>query len=218
MINKNDFVSVLSKITLSIVILIIFFAVFGLLAHEVVVENEDWFDSKAFTFFNTYSSPASIQIFKFFTFFGSTYFLFPAYFLMIGWLLYKHHKTDAINVGILAVTSTLLLYVLKAFFGRQRPDKPLFRALTDNSFPSGHALSSFIFCSVLVWLVWQSGLNIKWKWAIALFLLLFSLVIGISRIALRYHYASDVVAGLSLGVAYVLLFFWLQGRIRRNVS
>lgn len=216
--NKNDFVSVLSKVTLAIAIFIISFAVFSLLAHEVVIENEDWFDSKAFAFFNTYSSPASIQLFKFFTFFGSTYFLFPAYFLMIGWLLYKHRKADAINVGIIAITSTLLLYGLKAFFGRQRPDKPLFQALTDNSFPSGHALSSFIFCSVLVRLVWQSGLNTKKKWAIALFLLLFSLVIGISRIALRYHFASDVLAGLSLGVAYVLLFFWLQGKIRRNVS
>jgi undecaprenyl-diphosphatase len=204
----------------SIAILVFIFsvAVFVLIAHEVVAENEDWFDSEVFAFFKSYSTPLLVQIFRFLTFFGSTVFLLPAWLLLIVTLFLKHSKSEAIDIAILASTSTLLMYGLKAVFARQRPNMPLFDALTNYSFPSGHALSSFVFCSALTWLLWQSAVSARLKWTVSLFLLILPLTIGISRILLRYHYASDVVGGLSLGVAYVLLFFELRKRVRsKNV-
>ncbi|MER3470732.1 MAG: hypothetical protein C4330_05215 [Chitinophagaceae bacterium] len=44
-------------------------------------------------------------------------------------------------------------------------------------------------------------------------LLFFSISIGISRIVLRYHYASDVLAGFALGYAWVLFSLWLLNKI-----
>ncbi|MDB5205655.1 MAG: phosphatase family protein [Flavisolibacter sp.] len=190
------------------------FGLFVLLAHEVVMEKEDWFDMKVFTFLKSFSSPLLIQFFKAITFFGSSSFLFPAWLILIGLLFFTHRKKEALDIAALAITSTLLMYGLKALFARHRPELPLFHELTTYSFPSGHSLSSLVFCSAIIWLVWQSAWQAKWKWLLSVLLLAFSVAIGISRVVLRYHYASDVVGGFSLGMAYILLFFALRTRLR----
>jgi undecaprenyl-diphosphatase len=187
---------------------------FSLLTHEVVFENEDWFDTKAFNFFNSFTTPAVISFFKVLTFFGAPYFLIPSYLVLIIFLFIKKRRADALDIAIIAVTSTALSFALKAIIGRDRPALPLFKSLT-KSFPSGHALSSFIFCSVLIWLLWKSKMQIKWKWILSCLLIAFSLSIGISRIVLRYHYASDVLAGFCMGLAWVLFSFWVLAKMRK---
>ena len=200
------------KLVAAILLFLISLGIFSVIADEIVIEKEDWFDSRMFSFLKAHSSPDEIQLFNFFTFFGSSTFLFPAYILFIAFLLYKHRKADAINVGVLCVTGTMLMYGLKVAFARHRPDSPLFKALTTYSFPSGHSFSSFVFFSILSWELWQSKIATVWKWAGTLCFLGFSLLIGISRIVLRYHYASDVIAGFSLALAYVLLYYWVQSK------
>jgi undecaprenyl-diphosphatase len=128
-------------------------------------------------------------------------------------LFFSGRKTDGINITIIAVTSSALMFGLKEFFHRKRPDLPLIRTLDNFSFPSGHALSSFIFCSVLVYLVWKGGLRKAWKWILSVLLILFSISIGISRIVLRYHYASDVIAGFCLALAWVIFSLWLEKKL-----
>jgi membrane-associated phospholipid phosphatase len=202
----------LKTVLVSFLFLISLF-VFGFLAHEIVGENETGFDNKAFQFFSAYHNPEFITVNRIFTFFGSTYFIIPAYIILIIFLWIIHRRSDAINVTIIAASSTLLMLVLKQFFHRHRPELPLLKALTNYSFPSGHALSSFIFCSVLIYLVDKGKLNIKWKWIFSILLILFSICIGISRIVLRYHYATDVIAGFCLGFAWVILSLWLERKL-----
>jgi len=204
------------RVIVAAVIFFISLFVFAWLVHEIVSENEASFDGRAFRFFKAHSSPGMIQFFKNLTFFGSPYFLMPAYILIIIWLAIIKRKNDAIDIAIIAITGTILMDGLKLIIGRVRPDLPLFDALNNYSFPSGHALSSFIFCSVLIWLTWKGPWPSKpWKWTLSIILLLISFLIGISRIVLRYHYASDVLAGFCLGFAWVLLSLWLQKRLRR---
>src|SRR5258708_15093795 len=102
---------------------------------------------------------------------------------------------------------------LKEFFHRHRPALPLLKTIPNFSFPSGHALSSFIFCSVVIYLIDKGNLNIKWKWAFSVLLILFSICIGISRIVLRYHYATDVLAGFCVGFAWVIFSLWLERKL-----
>lgn len=130
--------------------------------------------------------------------------------------MYKNRKSDAIDVGILGITSAILLYILKISFARARPDFPLMSQLTTYSFPSGHTLSAFIFFTVLVLEVWKFKIQKKWKISLTILFTFLSLAVALSRIILRYHYASDVLAGLSLGISYVLLFFWLRKKWRKN--
>lgn len=199
-----------AKILTLVSLLLISAFVFGVLAHEVVVEGEDWFDSSVFTFFKPYSSPEWIYLFKLVTFLGATFFLIPAWIILIAILLVKRNRREAVAVLILAISSTLLLYGLKIAFARRRPALPLTTPLSDYSFPSGHAFSSLVFFGAVIWLTWQSATRRKWKWMLSIALLILVFLIGVSRIVLRYHYASDVVAGFSLGLAYVLLFLGLK--------
>jgi undecaprenyl-diphosphatase len=186
---------------------------FGLLGHEIVVEKEDWFDSSSFNFFSSRSTPELISFFRFITFFGSIPFLLSAYVLLILFLIYRKRKIDALCIGVIAIISSLLIFGLKNVYARPRPQLPLFAKATNYSFPSGHSLSSIVFCGVMMALVWESSLSKTGRIILSLLLLLFTLLVGISRIVLRYHFASDVVAGFGIGLACMILFFWL----RRNM-
>lgn len=192
--------------------------VFGYLADEVVLEKEDLFDSKVFHFFAQFATPTFISVAHFITFFGSTYFFFPAYTLLIIYFLIRRKRAYALDIALVGISSTLLMTILKNIFHRQRPDHPIFKALTNYSFPSGHALSSFIFCSVLIYIVWNGKLKTGWKWLLSILFFLFALCIGISRIVLRYHFASDVLAGMCLGFAWALLSLSLLKKIRRQTQ
>ncbi|MCW3089944.1 MAG: phosphatase family protein [Ferruginibacter sp.] len=201
-----------------VALLLLIFAVivFGLLAHEVVNENEDWFDSKVFTFFKSYSLPWIVNFFRYISFFGSDYFLLPAYAIVVVTVFFKSQKTAAFDIALLAITSTLLLFGLKTAFGRVRPPFPLLITLKNYSFPSGHAVSSFIFFSIIAWLVWKTGISQKCKWLVSFFSFWLVIMVGVSRIVLRYHYASDVVAGFSLGMVCMILFLFAQNLREHN--
>jgi len=213
--------SVIGEITLDVLLVsflfIVAFVVFGYLAHEVVGEQDNVFDEKVFAFFQGYSSPAFIATMKTITFFGTMTFILPAYILLIVFLFIKHRRTDAINIAIVGITSTGLMFGLKEFYHRHRPELPLMKAATNFSFPSGHSLCSFIFCSVIVYLLWRGNIQKKWKWVFSVLLILFSISIGISRIVLRYHFASDVLAGFYLGVVWAFLALWLERKLTPRI-
>lgn len=201
------------KTLLVSLLFIISLFIFGYLSHEVVSEDENSFDNTVFAFFKQHTTNGLINVMRILTFFGTTYFIIPAYLVLILVLLILHRRSDAINVAIVAASSTLLLLGLKQFFHRHRPDLPLVKTLTNFSFPSGHALCSFILCSVIIYLVDKGSLDLKWKWLFSILLILFSIVIGISRIVLRYHYATDVLAGFCVGFAWVIFSLWLERKL-----
>ena len=124
-------------------------------------------------------------------------------------------RADAIHVSILAVTSTLIIYSSKLFFARPRPELPLFDKLDTFSFPSGHSMGSFVFVCILIRELWDTELRGIWKWTFSVLLLIITLAIGLSRIVLRYHYASDVVGGFCLGLAYVLFYFRIEKMLKK---
>lgn len=206
------------RLLASVLLFLVCLVVFSLLAHEVVIENEDWFDNMTFNLLKIHLTPFAVIILNFITFFGSAEFLFAAYIFLILLLSFKGKKMLAFDTAVVGITSTLLLYLLKAVFARNRPEFQLSKELKDYSFPSGHTFSTFIFFAVLSWLIWKTGIGNIWKFFITLFFILITLLIGISRIMLRYHYASDVVAGLSLGIAYMMVFSWLQKKPFNNAS
>jgi undecaprenyl-diphosphatase len=216
---RNSRINIKSATLFGIIIALLFIGslvLFAFITHEIVFEKEEEFDQKAFQIFSRYSNPVTIEISKILAFFGSPYFFIPAYVVIMSWLFFEKRKREALQVFIIAVTSTILLHSLKAIFGRRRPDLPLFEELTNNSFPSGHALSSFIFCAVLIAIIWKGSWRLAVKIPLCFLLLSWSLAIGISRIILRYHYASDVLAGFLVGFAWVIIAFYIQTRLNKG--
>ena len=187
---------------------------FAYLAKVVVIGKQDLFDTQVFNFLSSYTNPFVVEIMKVITFFGSATFLLPAYVLLVLWLWFKKkQKRLALDVALIGLSSDLLKLVLKNSFHRHRPDLPLLESLKTYSFPSGHALSSFIFASLLIYVLWKEDLKPVWKWSLSILLILFSIAIGVSRVVLRYHYASDVIAGFCVGFSWVLLTLWVLNKI-----
>ena len=202
------------KILLVSVLFLVSVLLFGFLVDEVIFEKESLFDNRVFDFFHGYTTPALVHLAVFLSFFGSHLFFIPAYLLLCAYyFFFGKKKRLAIDILIIGITSTLLMFFLKDIFHRHRPDLPLIKTLNNYSFPSGHSLCSFVFFSILVYITWLSKINRTWKWVLSVFFLLFSICIGLSRIVLRYHFASDVLAGFSLGFAWVLFSLWALNKI-----
>lgn len=194
------------KKLLAVLCSLLLIAIFAILAHEVVTEKEDWFDTKVFNFFTPHTSAGVVSFFRTITFFGSTGFLLTAYIILCLFLIYSKQKKMALNMALLGIFSTAIMFLLKLLFARHRPESPLLKEATNYSFPSGHTLTSVVFYSMLAWLVWRSKAKRPVKIIANILILLFPMAIGISRIVLRYHYASDVAAGFALGWAILLAY------------
>lgn len=164
------------------------------------------FDVRAFEFVRPFISDTTTKVVTFITFFGSGEFLVPANIILIIYFLFlKKHRWYSMSVPVVSLGSFLAMSGLKLYFSRVRPDDPVYKAALGFSFPSGHAMSAMTFYGLLIFLVWKYVENVTFKWLLTLFLIIFILLIGFSRIYLRVHYASDVMAGFSLGIIWLIL-------------
>jgi undecaprenyl-diphosphatase len=204
------------KFLLASVLFIMALVVFSLLAKFAVIDKNHVFDEKVFFFLKDHTGPEITRWMKAITFFGSTTFLFPAYITLISWLLFRGKKRWAFDISVVALSGELMKQILKNSFRRPRPDLPLLESLHSYSFPSGHALSSFILFASIIYLLWHGTYKPVWRWTISILLLFFSFLIGFSRIILRFHYASDVIAGFCMGFAWVSLSLWLLDKYYKS--
>ena len=195
---------------------IIALSAFIIIARLVFEGRTQSFDNRALAFIAGYVTNMRTDIMEFFTFLGTHTFLIPANLLLTAWFLFiKKRKWYSIKVPAIALSALLLMFTLKLVFRRDRPVDPLLQIAKGFSFPSGHALMSVTFYGLLIVIIWQN-INRKWlKWVLSFFLVLLILAIGLSRIYLRVHYASDVLAGFSVGLVWLLLSLWILGRIEK---
>lgn len=114
---------------------------------------------------------------------------------------------------LLAVGSgTLLTNILKAGFDRPRPDLVAHETYTYTaSFPSGHSMMAAVVYLTLGTILAENEKNERIKIFIMAVAILMTLLVGISRVYLGAHWASDVLAGWLAGSAWALLF-WLVER------
>jgi undecaprenyl-diphosphatase len=108
----------------------------------------------------------------------------------------NHHLKAAIRLGVgVGVESALVNLGIKSLFRRQRPgwelDRPLhLRRPRTSSFPSGHATSAYTAAALLSD---QDALKPLYYGIAA--------VVAWSRVYVKIHHASDVVAGILVGIA-----------------
>lgn len=192
--------------------------VFTYTAHEVFAENEKNFDDAVFNFIaSRITSPALTSFMKAVTYFASARFLQIAYGVVLLFYVVRKHFKRAVEIAAIGFGGFLLNYFMKLLFHRLRPAHPLIAPLQNFSFPSGHATSGFIFYGLLSYLLWKTRLTASLKYLLIALLVLFSLLIGFSRIYLRLHYPSDVLAGFCCGFAWLLITVYLFERLEKKV-
>jgi len=188
-----------------------------ILVKLVFFETGNQFDTRAFNFMGGYVSDRNTAIMEFFTFIGSHRFLVPANLVLIAYAIFIQKNTWlAIKVGAIGVSSLILMFSLKALFNRPRPDTPLLYQVPGLSFPSGHAFMSFTFFGLLIYIVFKEIGNRPLRYLLAFILLVTIAMIGLSRIYLRVHYATDVAAGFSLGMIWLVISLYGLQMIEKN--
>ena len=197
------------RIILAIFLFILTLFVFVYIADEIVIRNEARFDQTIVGAIAPYQSPGATTAMTTFTFFGSHFFFIPAYIILISILWFKREKRLALTVAAIGLTSTGILFLLKAIFQRARPLDPLIQDVAGFSFPSGHSFSAFTFYGLIAYLLWQTKISKAWKIVASILLFLFAFIIAFSRVYLRVHFPSDVIAGYCLSVVWLLLSFWV---------
>jgi membrane-associated phospholipid phosphatase len=202
-----------------VVVFAVFFSalfLFILLARMIFWNNKYEFDISVFAFFSKYVSAPNSDLMQFVTFLGSHYFLVAANILLVAYFLFlKKHKWYAIKIPVISLSSLLIMLLLKQIFNRQRPDTPLLEAAMGLSFPSGHAMMSLSFYGLLIYISYIS-IQVKWvKWIMISVLGLLILSIGLSRIYLRVHYASDVIAGFCIGIMWLFISVIILNKMER---
>jgi undecaprenyl-diphosphatase len=134
------------------------------------------------------------------------------------WLLITRRIRLAAFVAVTAIGSSLLNLLIKTVVDRARPHlvDPVTTA-AGKSFPSGHTQSATVGFAILI-LVFSCLVPRAarvWLWIAGA---LCVALIGFSRIALGVHYLSDVVGGLVIGSAWVIVMTAAFSAWRRDLA
>ncbi|GIO38094.1 phosphatidylglycerophosphatase B [Paenibacillus antibioticophila] len=132
---------------------------------------------------------------------------------LIWTLVFLRNGRYAVWLTISLIGGWLLNKLLKALYTRERPDLWESLVVPDGySFPSGNAMISAALFGLIALLLFRSGKAGNRVWAAIVLLIL--LLIGVSRLYLGVHYASDIVGGLLAGAAIAEICSW--GAVRRS--
>ena len=200
-----------SELGLRLTINVIFFggaiwAFAGLL--EEVLDNEtlvEW-DVRINAWTHEHVTAAGLRFFHAVTLVGSPgVWVITALFAL--WLLWKGERFLFWAWIASSVGGGILQLVLKYTILRSRPQyAAAYLHGVSYSFPSGHTMSATICWSLMVVC---AGLSLGWHGKRRLRLYIVSttiiLLIGFSRLYLGVHYPSDVLGGLMIGTAWVVL-------------
>ena len=197
------------KLMISFLFFLAALFVLSVITNEIIVEKEENIDFFIFKFFETYFVRSSLTDDMYaITMFASAPFIKIVYPLLIAILVVFKFYRKALFTFLTGVGGLLLIYGMKIFFARPRPLYPLLYKEESFSFPSGHATLSFILYGTLAYFMWLTDLPKVWKYVAMVFLVLLSLSIGFSRVYLRVHYPSDVLAGFCLGYSWLFLMIF----------
>lgn len=167
-------------------------------------------DQRVFEAIAPHITPLRTRIMRIITYMGNPEFLTPANLLLLFFFIFRKRKWMAIRIFVVALGGLGIKLLIKHLFQRLRPLDPVIEGgVAGYSFPSGHALMAVVFYGFLVW--WAAiSIHNKWKQGILIgILILVILLVSFSRIYLRVHYTTDILAGLCFGFCWLVFSLWV---------
>jgi membrane-associated phospholipid phosphatase len=192
--------------------------VFLALGRAVLAQSAGRFDAQAFRWVHRLLGANAEGWVEGVTFLASRNCITALALALIGYfLVLRRHRWYTLLVPVVALGSITLNLLLKLTYQRPRPLLPLVSA-AGLSFPSGHAMISASFYGLLIYLV-QTHIrrHPRLRWVLTGLLAALILLIGLTRVYLRVHYASDVLAGFAAGLVWLVVAIPLLSRMERTV-
>jgi len=180
-------------------------AVFAALADSVFdVHGKTAFDREVTVAIEVLHSPARDRLALAVSFLGDHRFLLPATLAVTAALSLRGRRVGAVLFFGVVIGGWLLETLLKIIYHRARPD--LWPALVTEktySFPSGHATMATLFYGASAALVLHLSRNRALRSAALALATAVILAVSYTRIYLGAHWASDVGAGILVGLFWV---------------
>lgn len=178
---------------------------FAWLAEEMLEGDTMIFDNEIRGFIHDHSNETLTSPMRAFTFAGSTLFISSLTGVVLLVFFVGRHWWSSAVFAVMMAGAVVLNLVLKTAFSRDRPASYFDTPIPDSySFPSGHALFSLCFYGSLGWIITRH-LKGRWSkaavWMITVFLFC---GVGLSRIYLGVHYPSDVLAGYTAAIIWLI--------------
>ncbi|QNO15496.1 phosphatase PAP2 family protein [Alkalicella caledoniensis] len=182
------------------------------LIYIIIIKDLTTIDDKVHSLIATWWKEELSPIIRGFTFLADTKTSFILTVIALGYLVYK----KLYKYGFLLITSmgggVIITYIMKTTIARDRPGEiahmniwGLFTDRVSYSFPSGHALKALLLFGVVIYTIyWEMEKGNLRKWLISGLVFIIT-VVGIGQILLHRHFASDIVGGYLVALAW--LFF-----------
>jgi membrane-associated phospholipid phosphatase len=171
------------------------------LALAVVAFNQQFFDldHTAYDVMRASRYPELRPLMQVLSRIGSGFVLIPLCVVLYVWLRRQGHRAARYIPGMF-VGAIGVFVLAKWIVARPRPK------LSPYGFPSAHTFGAVVFFGGVIYLLWTIEMSRARRWIGTVGLALLILGVALSRLYLRSHWLSDVVGGLTGGLAYLLIF------------
>lgn len=168
------------------------------------------FDASVTAALTANRTPEVISFFSYLTKFGDVAVVAALTILSCFFFIRTRHRAYVGALFVTSMGSALSVACLKVYFARARPEDPIALMTLDSfSFPSGHAAAAIVLYGFLIYLAIGVGHVSAIRRIVAGTLVLLIALIGVSRLYLGVHYASDVIAGYFVGLLWLAFGMWL---------
>lgn len=165
--------------------------------------NDNIIDKNVYNLIISTKSNIMTLIFKIITFFASIEFMIITSIVILFLKKLKHIR---FYILLNIVNDVILNNLLKFIFKRERPLDLMLTQESGYSFPSGHTMVACIFYGFIIYLIRKSKYSKRIKNIITIILSILIFLIGISRIYLGVHYATDVIGSYLVSISYLIIF------------
>lgn len=173
------------------------------------VEGTDVVDRAVLGAMYTGGRPEIADIARLVTLLGGGYWVTPLIALTALALAVRKRPWVALVLFAGNALGRLLIELQKYQLGRLRPDlNPHLVEVYSMSFPSAHSANAVLTYVAMAALLPEEGRRRVWLILAAAL----SFLIGLSRILLGVHWPSDVIAGWSFGLLWVMAMVWAVNR------
>jgi membrane-associated phospholipid phosphatase len=125
-------------------------------------------------------------------------------------VLARRHDPLARAFPVIMLGSAAAEWIVKWLVARPRPRGGSF------AFPSGHVFTSVAFFGGVVYLLWTRDVGRRWRVVGTAACVLVIAGITLSRLYLKFHWLTDVLGGVTGGIAYLLTVLAVVDRHTRS--